>query len=307
MIPDTRGTSARAPASKGIVEKINADTRIVIENDRDSSESNLRAKAMPRSPASGLDERIVVPGLVANHIKRFDHTICVCLRDAFTSVSRRLELADVGAEFFPYSELKHTWKRNGGSLSFKISDYMLDAPEEVLESLAWYLLCRAMGRECPRIRATRYLDYARSRELWEPKKDLYMRRSRSLTFVPQGAARDLREVFDYVNTFYFSGKVQSPILAWASESPRRRLGFYLAPLNLLAANTVMDSERVPRYVLEFVVFHELLHQVNAGDGRGIRRVRHDAEFRNQERAFSHYDDAERWLAKLVRERRPLKT
>jgi len=307
MVSDIRGTSARASASKEIVEKISADARIVIENDRDSSESNLRAEGMPRSPASGLDKRIVVPGLVANHIKRFGHTICVCLRDAFASVSRRLELADVGAEFFPYSELKHTWKSNGGALSFKISDYMMDAPEEVLESLAWYLLCRATGRECPKIRATRYLNYARSGELWEPKKDLYMRRSRSLTFVPRGAARDLREVFDYVNSFYFSGKIQNPILAWASESPRRRLGFYLAPLNLLAANRVMDSERVPRYVLEFVVFHELLHHVNAGDGRGIRRVHHDAEFRNQERTFSHYHDAERWLRKLVRERRPLKT
>jgi hypothetical protein len=244
----------------------------------------------------------IASGLVANDIKRFSHIIRVSLGKAFASVGKELGRPEVLAAFYPYSELKHTWKRDREGMFFKISDYLSDAPETVLESLSWYLLCRAVGRKCPQGKADRYLVYARSRELWESKKELYLSRSRNLSFEPRGNARDLRDVFDYVNSFYFASRLQDPILAWATESPRRRLGFYFQPLNLLAANRALDSDAVPRYVLEFVVFHELLHHVSAGNGRAARRVHHTLEFKKQEKTFSHYDDAERWLGMLARER-----
>lgn len=242
-------------------------------------------------------------GLTANDIKRFGHIIRVSLGKVFSSVGKELGEPEAIAAFYPYSELKHTWKRSREGLSFKISDYLSDAPEEVLESLSWYLLCRAAGMKCPQGKADSYLLYTRSSELWESKKDLYLSRSRSLSFEPRGIARDLRDVFEYVNSFYFGGRLQNPILAWAAESPRRRLGFYFQQLNLLAANRVLDSDAVPRYVLEFVVFHELLHHVSAGNGRTARRVHHTREFKRQEKTFSHYADAERWLRKIAVARR----
>ncbi len=222
---------------------------------------------------------------------------------AFASVGKELGGREVVAAFHPYSELKHTWKGDRERISFKISDYLSDAPDAVLESLSWYLLCRAIGKRCPQGKADLYLIYARSRELWESKRRLYLSRSRSLSFEPRGNARDLRDVFEYVNSCYFASRLRNPVLAWAAESPRRRLGFYFQPLNLLAANRALDSDAVPRYVLEFVVFHELLHHVNAGDGRAARRVHHTLEFKKQERTFSHYEDAERWLRKIAAERR----
>jgi len=228
--------------------------------------------------------------------------IRVSLGRAFASVGKELEEPEVVAVFYPYSELKHTWKGDGGRISFKISDYLADAPETVLESLSWYLLSRAVGKRCPQGKADRYLVYARSREFWESKKQLYLSRSRSLSFEPRGNARDLRDVFEYVNSFYFASRLRNPILAWAAESPRRRLGFYFQPLNLLAANRALDSNAVPRYVLEFVVFHELLHHVSAGDGRFARRIHHTLDFKRQEKTFSHYEDAERWLRKLAAKR-----
>jgi len=244
----------------------------------------------------------IASGLVANDIKRFSHMISVSLGKAFASAGRELGRPEVFAAFYPYSELKHTWKGDRERITFKISDYLSDAPENVLESLSWYLLSRAVGMKCPLEKSDRYLVYARSRELWESKKELYLSRSRNLSFEPRGSARDLREVFDYVNSFYFASRLQDPILAWATESPQRRLGFYFQPLNLLVANRALDSNAVPRYVLEFVVFHELLHHVSAGSGRAARRVHHTLEFKNQERAFSHYDDAKRWLRRIASRR-----
>ncbi len=217
----------------------------------------------------------------------------------FQEVGRAFGFAEVRVSFARYAELKHVWRTSRGTIDLKLSDYVRDAPEHVLESLANYLLSRASGRKCPDGGSRAYLDYARSRELWTANREEYLARSRNLDLGGRGSVRDLDEVFDYVNSFYFSGRLEKPSLAWTVESPGRRLGFYFEALNILAVNKVMDADRVPRYVLEFVMYHELLHHVNAVDGRKVRRVHHTKSFREQEKLFRTYDEAEVWLRRLV--------
>lgn len=115
----------------------------------------------------------------------------------------------------------------------------------------------------------------------------------------KGRHRDLTSVFDYVNSNYFGNKIHNPTLAWVAESPSHRLGFYFAPLNLLAVNAAFDTEHVPRYALEFVVYHELLHHLDAINAEPRRRVQHTKSFKEQERLFSSYADAERWLRRVA--------
>ncbi len=225
--------------------------------------------------------------------------MAVDIREHFNEVSRLLGVGPVSADFYPYAELKHTWTSGAAGTRFKVSDYLDGSPDDVRRSLAWYLLCRAYGRRCPAGRADRYASFARSRAMWEPNRSRYLSRARRLIFEPKGDHRDLREVAEYVSSYYFDGRLEPPTLAWSNESPRQRLGFYFESLNLLAANKVLDSDQIPRFVLEFVVYHELLHHINAGDGRRIRRVHHTRDFREQERAFSHYNEAESWLRRIV--------
>lgn len=238
-----------------------------------------------------------------NHIKSFSHTSRVDLDGLFKSVNKQLSTGRVSACYHPYSELKHTWKTCGANTSFKVSDYMDGAPEDVLEALAWYLVCRARGKACPAPMEERYFAYARSEALWAPNREVYKSRARKLSFRPHGNARDLCTVFSYVNSVYFDGAIPEPDLAWVRESPSTRLGFYFPALNILAINQALDSEKVPRYVLEFVVYHELLHGLVEPKGTPKRRLHHTREFREREKAFSMYDDAEKWLRKLARKGR----
>lgn len=202
-----------------------------------------------------------------------------------------------------YSELKHTWRLREGVMEFRVSDYVANAPEDVKESLAWYLLCRAFSLRCPDQKSEPYLAYVRSRRFWMGVRRAYLARARGLDLSPAGRVRDLRTVFEYVNSFYFRSKLTQPLLAWVTESPRRRLGFYFEQLDLLAVNRVLDSERIPRYVLEFVMYHELLHHRDAATGALRRRVCHTKSFREQERAFRMYSEAEAWLRRIARQKR----
>jgi hypothetical protein len=241
--------------------------------------------------------------LATRIIKNLGHTFGVDISELFDSVSHELGVGHASVSFSPYAELKHTWRRSGRHVSICISDYLEDAPEDVLESLASYLIPKAFGISPPEERCERYLDFLRSRQFWQGKRSMYLSRARNLSVEPKGRWRDLKTVFDYVNSSYFGNKVRDPTLAWVAESPARRLGYYFDPLDLLVVNRVFDAERVPRYVLEFVIYHELLHHIDAESGKRTQRVHHTKSFREQECKFSSYVEAEKWLSKLVAEYR----
>ncbi|HUV61339.1 MAG TPA: hypothetical protein VMW71_04130 [Thermoplasmata archaeon] len=221
------------------------------------------------------------------------------LSDKFRSVNSQLVGGRVSARLHPYKELKHTWRSYDGGLTFKVSDYMRGAPEDVVESLAWFLICRAREKECPRGLSSRYLNHVRSTEFWADRRSVYLSRARNLSFRPRGSAHDLAAAFEYVNSCYFDGKVSVPDLVWARESPSRRMGFYHQPLGILAVNRALDSERVPRYVLEFVVYHEMLHGVTEPEDGLNHRVFHTKEFRAREREFARYEEAQKWLSRIA--------
>jgi len=223
----------------------------------------------------------------------------VSLTDAFRTVNDRLSKERVRASFYPYKELKHTWRANDGVLSFKVSDYLKGVPDDIMTSLAWYLLCRARRKECPEGMSQEYRNHVRSQQFWEARRQLYLSRAKNLSFRPRGNARNLEDVFSYINSYYFGSVLEKPELAWIRESPKSRVGFYHAPLRILAVNRILDSDRIPRFVLEFVVYHELLHDTVSHVDGVSRRTYHTREFRRREREFSNHDEAQEWLTRIV--------
>ena len=221
------------------------------------------------------------------------------IEEVFRAVNAQVSDGDVCACFYPYRELKHTWRTRNGSLAFRISDYMSDSADDVLESAAWFLTCRARSKECPTSFSSRYLEHVRSAGFWNNCRSQYISRARNLSFRPIGNARDLNAVFESVSVSHFRGELEKPDLAWTGESPSRRIAFFHQPLKFLAVNRALDSEMIPTFVLGFVVYHELLHAVMGCHAYRGRRVHHTKEFRTRERQFAKHDEARRWLARIA--------
>jgi predicted metal-dependent hydrolase len=55
---------------------------------------------------------------------------------------------------------------------------------------------------------------------------------------------------------------------------------------------------VPRYVLEYIVYHEMLHLKHPVKLRGSRRCVHSAEFQAEERLFPQVNEANAFLKRL---------
>lgn len=81
-----------------------------------------------------------------------------------------------------------------------------------------------------------------------------------------------------------SGPPSHGPLEWSRRPSKATWGFYRHSDRKIVINCVLDSPDMPLYVLEFLMFHELLHAEMPHAG-------HDADFRQRERAFVPSDAA----------------
>lgn len=95
-------------------------------------------------------------------------------------------------------------------------------------------------------------------------------RGRSLTELIEGVVA--------VKRHFPSGAPMLGELRWFDRANKRLWGFFRYQDKCLALNPLLDSPDVPRFVVEFVLYHELLH----GD---MPSAGHNADFRARERNF----------------------
>lgn len=132
------------------------------------------------------------------------------------------------------------------------------------------------------------------------------RRARRAALRPAGVAFDLREIVDDLNQRYFGGRLAVGV-TWGRSSGgaahhcrRRRtsslqLGSYSYEDCLIRLHGVLDQPGIPRYVIEAVLFHELVHADLPPVVKNGRRCFHTPEFRRREREYRHLDKADRWI------------
>jgi hypothetical protein len=115
----------------------------------------------------------------------------------------------------------------------------------------------------------------------------------------QGQHHNLGHSFQRVNQSYFNGELVEPALLWNRNINTRRMGYWSPIRRAVVINILLDSAKVPLYVLDFVMFHELLHSVLGSNAGKSKVYSHTAEFRQKERLFSHYQEAENFLKKIA--------
>lgn len=118
----------------------------------------------------------------------------------------------------------------------------------------------------------------------------------------QGNYYNLKELFDEINKEYFNEKLDLFITWFGKPSQRNKsrvtFGLYHDQLKLIKINRFLDNPSIPKYVISYVIFHEMLHHVCPSyvDEKGLHRV-HNKEFKTQEVCYKHYDLAQKWIKK----------
>jgi len=201
-------------------------------------------------------------------------------------------------EFFAFANVNNTIRLRKGRLLVRLSDLLEGAPEAVLRAIAHILLAKMYRRPIDRGYAARYRKYVASHEIVRKTHLVRQMRGRKQLRSPRGHFYDLDAIFEELNTRFFHGLMARPRMSWSQTKTRRILGHYDPAHNAIMISRLFDHPGIPAYVLEYIVYHEMLHLKHPVRLRGSRRCVHSAEFQAEERLFPRAAEANAFLKRL---------
>lgn len=173
--------------------------------------------------------------------------------------------------------------RNGHAEVRMVREF-LAAPDEVWHALKLFLATR-------RRKAWRkVLEYVRT---IEPRRDERPRTTQSKN-IHLGKVYDLDSISRIINLRYFSGRLKCRVI-WGRPAPQRRgarrsvrYGSYVRATGTVRINPLLDDSRVPREFLEYIVYHEMLHDAVPPETGNGRHIIHTRNFKRLEKQFPEY-------------------
>lgn len=184
-------------------------------------------------------------------------------------------------------------RRGGdGFVEVRLQEIFLRSTPEVLEELSGMIAGRDRGRAALRAFVE---DNMRNR----PPVGMAERRLPASPGSGRGQHHDLSEYARELNLLYLNNRSTAAV-TWGRRNNRRRVrsirfACYDLSRNLIMVNRRLDSPDIPKYFIEFCLFHEMLHEVlGIGEREDGRRDIHSRIFKLMETTFPDYDKAVRY-------------
>lgn len=184
--------------------------------------------------------------------------------------------------------VSYRW-RAAGDVQIRVHRMFTDAAVAVHDAVAAFVRGNRGAASRPMdefIRANRHL-IRRKAPRFDPDK----------LKAPKGDVYDLKGMRDRLNKKFFGGHVTARI-TWGRQPPRRRrrhigFGAYYRDLDLIRMNPLLDQSWVPKFFVEYIVYHEMCHAFLAFDLFGREGI-HTPRFRAMEKRFPKFDEALTW-------------
>lgn len=223
--------------------------------------------------------------------------------DAFRHLGNSRTIPEMEVRFYPYAGLHHTIRLRSGRVYVRLSDICKGSPPEVLRALAFVLVARLLGKRIPDVHKRVYQDFSVTPEVMRSSDLARRRRGRKLISSAQGEAYNLDQMFAKLNRRYFDKELVKPTITWSQRRTRNIMGHHDRVYDTITISKTLDSIDVPERFVEYILYHEMLHIKHPARLIEGRRYYHTTAFRLDERRFPHYEEAQKWLERIARQRR----
>lgn len=205
--------------------------------------------------------------------------------------------------FYPYAGGGSTVRERAGRLRFRLSDRLQGAPDLVLEGVVGVLLCRILRLPDARADAAAVRAYRAFLNDGRNAGPAPAGRRGRKHIDPVGEHRSLLESYLRVTLDMGLALPKVPTLSWSKTVSRHRFGHWDPEHNAVVISQVLDDPDVPEFVLDYVLYHELLHILHPVKmGSATKRIVHSAAFKRDERRFPRWKEGEEWIRRLARRR-----
>ncbi len=219
-------------------------------------------------------------------------------QEEYRAIRPRAPMPPIVVRFRRFTSLNTTIRLREGRILVSLSDLLEGAPESVLRAIAHILLAKLYRKPIAAIQNLRFKRFASSAAVTRQTELIRHARGRKRYSGPEGRFYNLEEVFDTLNFRFFGGLLGRPELTWSENLARRSLGHYDAAHNTIVVSRVFDRPSSPRYAIEYLLYHEMLHLKHPVKMRGLRRCVHSASFKADERQFPQLKEALAFIKRL---------
>jgi hypothetical protein len=219
-------------------------------------------------------------------------------KKTYRELRPRAPIPEFLIEFYPFVNVNNTIRLREGVMRVRLSDLLEGAPASVIEAIAHILLAKIYRKPIAALAASRYRRYVASHAVSSKAHLVRQMRGRKQIDSARGQVYDLEEIFDDLNLRFFYGLLARPQMTWSRSHARNSLGHYDPAHNAIVVSKVFDHRGVPRYAVEYIVYHEMLHLKHPVKLRGTRRCVHGPEFQQEEKLFPHLEQAKSFLKTL---------
>ncbi|MFZ0303344.1 MAG: SprT-like domain-containing protein [Terracidiphilus sp.] len=225
--------------------------------------------------------------------------VAAIFQEEYRALRPRAPMPVIQVRFRRFTSLNTRIRLREGQILASLSDLLEGAPESVIHAIAHILLAKLYDkRKLDPAKELRYKRFCASAAVTRQAELIRTVRGSKRFFGPEGRFFNLEEVFDSLNTRFFSGLMGRPELTWSEHHARRSLGHYDAAHNTIVVSRVFDRPSSPRYAIEYLLYHEMLHLKHPVRMRGLRRCVHSAEFKAEEARFPHLNEALAFIRRL---------
>jgi hypothetical protein len=237
-------------------------------------------------------------GLSHASLERVNAEIVRWFEEEYRALRPRAPMPGFEIKFRRFTSLNTTIRLRDGQLKVSLSDILEGAPENVLRAIAHILIAKIYRKPIEAMQNHRYRRFASSEAVVRQTERVRQSRGRKRISTAQGEHYDLDEVFEALNRQFFHGLLGRPQLTWSEHRAKRLLGHYDAAHNTIMVSRVFDRRNTPRYAIEYLMYHEMLHLKHPVKTRNGRRCIHSREFQADENLFPELEKAKAYLKTL---------
>ena len=113
----------------------------------------------------------------------------------------------------------------------------------------------------------------------------------------------LEESFQRINRQFLDHQVEISNLRWGKDS-KRKLACYNFHSDTITVSTIFQDAR--QEVLDFLMYHEMLHKYYKFTHKNGRHSYHSREFKDAEKSYPNYQEIEKEIEGIIRKNRRIK-
>jgi hypothetical protein len=227
-----------------------------------------------------------------------DSALLELFQEEYRALRPRAPIPPFQIGFRRFTGLNTTIRLREGAIKVHLSDLLEGAPEPVVRAIAHILLAKLYRKPIEAAHARRYRRFASSEVMVRQMERIRQSRGRKKISTSKGETYDLDEIFESINTRFFHGLLGRPLLTWSEHTAKRCLGHYDAAHNTIMVSKVFDRKTTPRYAIEYLMYHEMLHLRHPVKVKAGRRCVHSRDFKADENLFPELAKAKDYLKRL---------